>query len=52
MPNVYYIKRMNHETEETVVEEFGRQQFPEAIYVYDSVLYDALGELSDALNDF
>lgn len=46
MPNVLVIRKCNANKEEEIVEEFGEYQFPDATSCWDSVLCDALGELS------
>lgn len=45
-PNLKFVSRCGAKTEESVVEEFGEYQFPEATGCYESTLCDALDELS------
>ena len=46
LPNLAIIRKCGERKEETLVEEFGQYQFPEATSMYDSVLADALEELA------
>ena len=45
LPNLAIIRKCSEKKEETLVEEFGQYQFPEATSMWDSVLADALEEL-------
>lgn len=45
LPNLAIIRKCGEKKEETLVEEFGQYQFPEATSMWNSVLADALEEL-------
>lgn len=45
-PNLSVIKKCGYKSEESLVEEFGQYLFPQATSIWDSVLADALEELS------
>ena len=51
LPNVIIVRKCRGQKEETLVEEFGEYQFPEATSCWDSILSDALEELNNINNN-